>query len=562
MPFLINGDQPPHTASPSAIDPQPTDQEMKITDDQSTTATIKDPMSTIINMTPPTTEQEPIQPPAPQPITANGAGNLVFPKIAQHFDAFWEREGSINKAPSIEVLELIDDFWALTIGPLGSPHHPVVFVASEDQFRRYNQTTGIYEPLSESSVTSAILGSLELVAEFLPRRVESGSFLRLKTRQRLKSVVDRAKDLLTVDDDFFQDRQHMHLALSNGILQIDNGTFNGSDPGRPVRETLPLKFDQEAKCNLFLFSFLAHILEPADIDLLQRYLSQLLEGINHSQTILVLCGDAGWGKSSLLNILGTMIGWKNIGIIREQIYKDEFELANYADKHLLIHPDLPTDFLNRKEASLFKQLVGGDPLWADVKGQDSRITLQGHYPVILACNGKPTIHLDQDTDAWLRRLVVLSLKTPTHDQHFGKMAELILKTESPGILNWLLEGRSKLAKDKLQLTQTPEQQARTVNLLLGSDSPAAFVRSCLVKKKEAELGVVDLYAYYQEWCRLNHVRPFASRPFTSTAKEEIEIEMGMKLRHDLEGRNGKAKRGWKGLGLVGRIYTGTGNNES
>ncbi|MEI6396204.1 MAG: hypothetical protein WCT12_34500, partial [Verrucomicrobiota bacterium] len=75
-----------------------------------------------------TTEKILIQPPAPQPITANGAGDLVFPKIAQHFDAFWEREGSINKAPSIEVLDLIDDFWALTIGPLGSPHHPVVFV--------------------------------------------------------------------------------------------------------------------------------------------------------------------------------------------------------------------------------------------------------------------------------------------------------------------------------------------------------------------------------------------------------------------------------------------------
>ena len=56
-----------------------------------------------------------------------------------------------------------------------------------------------------------------------------------------------------------------------------------------------------------------------------------------------------------------------------------------------------------------------------------RITLQGHYPIILACNGKPRIHLDSDTDAWLRRLVVLSLKTPTHGQHFGKMAELILK---------------------------------------------------------------------------------------------------------------------------------------
>ena len=80
---------------------------------------------------------------------------------------------------------------------------------------------------------------------------------------------------------------------------------------------------------------------------------------------------------------------------------------------------------------------------------------------------------------------MLSLKTPEHEQHYGKMAELILKTESAGILNWLLEGRTKLAKDKLQLTQTPEQKARSVNLLLASDSPAAFVRSCLVKKKDA-----------------------------------------------------------------------------
>ena len=167
-----------------------------------------------------------------------------------------------------------------------------------------------------------------------------------------------------------------------------------------------------------------------------------------------------------------------------------------------------------------------------------------------------------DTDAWLRRLVVLSLKTPTHEQHVGKMGELILKTESAGILNWLLEGRTKLAKDRLQLTQTSEQKERATTLLLSSDSPAAFVRSCLLKKKGSELGVVDLYSHYQEWCRENHVRPFASRAFTSTAKEEIEIGLGMKLRHDLEGETGKAKRGWKGLGLLGRIATGTGENES
>jgi hypothetical protein len=50
------------------------------------------------------------------------------------------------------------------------------------------------------------------------------------------SVVERAKDLLAVEEDFSQERKHLHLAFLNGTLQIDTGKFYPSDPGRPVRE--------------------------------------------------------------------------------------------------------------------------------------------------------------------------------------------------------------------------------------------------------------------------------------------------------------------------------------
>jgi hypothetical protein len=73
-----------------------------------------------------------------------------------------------------------------------------------------------------------------------------------------------------------------------------------------------------------------------------------------------------------------------------------------------------------------------------------------------------------------------------------------------------------------------------------------------VKKRDAELGVVDLYGHYQEWCRNNHLRSFPSKPFSRIAKEQIKITWGLKLRHDLPGENGKPRRGWKGLALVER----------
>src|ERR1035441_2255228 len=95
-------------------------------------------------------------PRATQATTANEAAGLCFPKIAEHFNAFCEREAEMTEAPAIQLLDLNEEFWALTVGPLGSPETPTVFVASEDQFRRYNKTKGIYEPISESTVTSAI----------------------------------------------------------------------------------------------------------------------------------------------------------------------------------------------------------------------------------------------------------------------------------------------------------------------------------------------------------------------------------------------------------------------
>ena len=489
----------------------------------------------------------------PRITTANDAACAAFPKVAEIFHAFWERqEADIHKAPSIEILDFNDDFFALTLGPRGKPKDPTVFVASENQFHRYNPDKGIYEPISEARVTSQLLTNVNVVGDFLPPIVKAASVLQLKNRQRLKSVVERAKDLLVVDySEFFKDSQEHHLSFTNGVLRLDNNLqFRPSAPCYPVTETLPVKYDPEAKCDLFLGGFLRTILEEPDIDLLQRYLSQILEGINHSQTILVLTGDAGWGKSSLMNILGSLIGWQNVGIIREQLFKDECELAHYCNKHFLYHPDLPTEFLDRPEASIFKQLVGGDPLWANLKNGEGRKVVQGQFPTVLACNGKPRIHIDQDTDAWLRRLVVLSFETPRHEQHIGKLAEMILQTEAPGILNWLLQGRARLVKDKFQQTQTQEQKERAATLLMESESPLVFVRCCIQRQKGGVIWGAELYEQYQKWCRQLALRPVRAKEFMQMAKAEIETTFGLRPRHDLVRDNRKAGRGWSGLVVV------------
>jgi len=108
------------------------------------------------------------------------------------------------------------------------------------------------------------------------------------------------------------------------------------------------------------------------------------------------------------------------------------------------------------------------------------------------------------------------------------------------ILNWLLEGRAKLAKDRLQLTQTPEQKERAATLLLASDSPSAFVRSCIRKEKGGAIWGAERYEQYQKWSRKLALRLVGAKDFMKAAMEQIEIGFGMRPRHDLARENGKA----------------------
>ena len=51
--------------------------------------------------------------------------------------------------------------------------------------------------------------------------------------------------------------------------------------------------------------------------------------------------------------------------------------------------------------------------------------MKGDFHLILACNAQPVIKLDQDVDAWSRRLVVVNFKKPDHEFHLGPMSGIL-----------------------------------------------------------------------------------------------------------------------------------------
>ena len=160
-----------------------------------------------------------MNPELPLPKTCNQAAAQLFPQVSKVRDAFLEQvSDSISSLPSIQLLDLNDEYWALTL-------ENAVFVLTEKQFRQYQPTTGLYAPVQESTLINQILANLNRCSQLSPHCLIYESFAILKNRTRLKSIIECARDLLSVDDAFFKPKSPYLVRCSNGFVNCVTRQF-------------------------------------------------------------------------------------------------------------------------------------------------------------------------------------------------------------------------------------------------------------------------------------------------------------------------------------------------
>ena len=211
---------------------------------------------------------------------------------------------------------------------------------------------------------------------------------------------------------------------------------------------------------------------------------------------------------------------------------------------------MPENFLNQRGASILKSLTGYDPLTLEFKNSNESPSIICRFNVIVTCNSRLTVHLEGDTDAWRRRLAIIEYQKPKPDKVIADLDQLILRTESSGVLNWMLEGLDKLRADGWQLHLTPSQQTTVDNLLLESDGHAVFSRECLRRDASQSLTVPDCFAAYVEFCNQHGWTALTRNRFTPAITDEVVRQFGITSRNDILDTNQKSQRGWKGLSLA------------
>ncbi len=471
----------------------------------------------------------------------NKAVNDIHQSLVQKYgNAFYlNKDGNVNG--------INERYWA----GLYAEENRILYEPCEKEFYQYDHETGLW-------MTSTQARICELIAQrILSVSRESGQITleKLITQQKLKGIVGALTGIVERKDAFKAKGQFIHVA--NGIIRFadDGGVL--IDPFSPEdysRNQSPIAFDPKAECPRFLSELIYQAVSPEDADLIQRWMGLALYGYNLPQRFLILEGTPAGGKGTLVRIIHQLVGAQNCYQLRTSQLDNRFELYRYIGKTLLTGPDVPRDYFSRDGASTVKALVGGDPLNPEAKASNAGFNMLGTFNLVVTCNSRLRIRLEEDTDAWRRRLLIVLYERPPVAKRIPDFDKVLLRDEGSGILRWAIEGFVKLHAELAErgdFRLTPGQQERIDSLLQESDSLRMFVCNRIEPSDGDNITTSDLVQAYVVFCSDQGWNPLPATIVERKAPDLMLETWQVPKSNSLGGETGKSSRGWRNVRLTG-----------
>lgn len=423
----------------------------------------------------------------------------------------------------------------------------ILYEPTEKCFYEYRPETGLWIAKTDDTVKVDI-------GHFFLRFIDMLGYKELlasRTENLLQQLLNLLKGSIEKTD-IFQTKPGV-IHVGNGVLHLENpDQLLSFSPDYYSRNRSEILLDPIAECSRFLNTLLNPAISQDDSELLQKYCGQCLLGYNISQTLLLISGTPGGGKSTLVSLIEKVIGLHNVAQLKVGLLSERFENASFVGKTLLTGKDVPGNFLNNPGgASVLKALVGADRLSFEQKHLKRRIEARGEFNVIITSNARLHVRLDSDTGAWQRRLLMVEFEQVPPDKPIPHLDDLLIEQEGPGILNWMIEGAIKLLYEIEQygrLKLSKNQRQRIESLLAESDSVRAFVLQCIEASHGSDVTIAELLEAYTDFCESRGWRAETVSHFESQIPNTM-LEIHRRTRRNDIKRLGKSQRGFMHVAL-------------
>ena len=348
------------------------------------------------------------------------------------------------------------------------------------------------------------------------------------------SESNRTKDNLPVHED--------RLHVANGTLFV-KGEF--TEHKEFCRNRLPVKYNPDAPQPVTWLHFLSELLEDEDILTLQEYLGYCLIPTTRGQTMMLLKGNGGEGKSRIGVVMQAMLGanLKNGSIAK--VERSPFARADLEHELVMVDDDMKMEAL--KSTHYLKSLITAEmPMDLERKGEQS---YQGEmYVRFLAFSNGDLESLYDHSDGFYRRQLILSVKKKPLDREDDPFLADKLVAEVDGIFLWCLDGLRRLIANNYRFSESRRTKDNREQARRDADNVLLFLRSegYIRLKADSTITSADLYAIYCIWCNDNTYKPLAARTVSMTLKKHAD-EFGLEHDNHITNSLGKQVNGFWGI---------------
>lgn len=227
----------------------------------------------------------------------------------------------------------------------------------------------------------------------------------------------------------------------NGTLDLKNGSLGQHSSLDYFRYVLPYPYDPNATCPMFM-KYLDRVLPDKDAQkVLAEYIGWIFTPLK-LEKCLFLYGSGKNGKSVFVDIVEALLGKENIS--HESLSdmcgeNGDRSRANLSGKLLNTCSDVAP---NAFSGDIFKRISSGEPISTRQLYKDVA-TLTDYAKMLFCLNELP--RTNDKSNGYFRRFQIIPFKVQIPKSEVDpKLAEKIVSTELPGIMNWVLEGRKRL----------------------------------------------------------------------------------------------------------------------
>ena len=338
------------------------------------------------------------------------------------------------------------------------------------------------------------------------------------TAENAKKAVNSAKLWLP---DVVKESADIVIPCMNGYAQVKNDKVELTSPDKSLglKHSLICEFQPDFGPATQFEKFLEMILPDTAVrSRVQEYIGYTLTSDARYQKAQLWLGSGANGKGVLANIVQKL--HRNTAAIRLDAL-DGFSLSVLLGASLIYVDEVPKARINEQ---ILKSLIAGEKIQIDRKYETPLSThIRGKWLVL--GNHLPAI-TDHSIGFWRRWDIIPFNVTIKESERDPLLANSIIRTEMPGVLNWALEGLLRLQKrGAFEVTLPVAMQNILSDAKRESNSVQAwFEENDIVATHSLQSTKDEIYEHYREWSSRNGMASMASPRFWQTIRGIVSLD--------------------------------------